>query len=61
MQLGRNSSKLISEVSITLMPKSEWEKKKMHCNKIKLQTHSSHEPICKTLQENISKLDTKKY
>lgn len=50
MQLGRNTSQLISEVSITLMPKSEG-KKKMHCNKIKLQTHSSHEPRCKTLQK----------
>ena len=61
MQLGRNTSQLISEVIITLMSKSKGRKKKMHCNKIKLQTHSSHEPRCKTLQENISKLDTKKY
>ena len=27
MQLGRNTSQLISEVSITLMPKSEGKKK----------------------------------
>lgn len=43
MQLGRNTSQLISEVSINLMPKSEGKKKKKCiANKIKLQTHSSH-------------------
>lgn len=34
MQLGRNTSQLISEVSITLMPKSEGKKNALQQNKV---------------------------